>query len=238
MTDQVPIGGLQPPKKKVYESDVVICIDGTGSMSPCIEAVKSNIEEVLTGVLQEQATANNAEFSVRLRLIVFRDVLVDGDRAIEAYEFDQDVSSFVDKLRNVEAMGGGDEAESALDALAYGLTSDWTDPSRVRAALVLLTDAPTHPRVEASTLEAIGHQDNDAAGDVHWLIGLISTLKAKVFIVGPEDPVYSELGKDGIATYKRTNRDGLGDMDIGQFLSVMFKTVTQSSVTLKMTESN
>lgn len=222
---------LLQQNKPNYKSDIVICIDGTGSMAPCIEAVKAKIEKVVTNTLQEQAALHKAEFNIRLRLIVYRDVRHDGTSAMQAFDFDEDVAGFVTKLQNVKADGGDDEPESALDALAVALCSPWRDIKTVRRAIALFTDATALPRIEAATMNTIGHGDKTADGDVHFVISLMDHAKAKVYIAGPTDASYEALAKAG-ADYRVTAADALADVDMDAWLTLIFKTVTQASATL------
>lgn len=222
---------LQQQNKPNYKSDIVICIDGTGSMAPCIEAVKAKIEKVITSTLREQAALHNADFNVRLRLIVFRDIRHDGAAAMQAFDFDEDVTGFVSKLQGVKAEGGDDEPESALDALAVALCSPWRDAKTVRRAIALFTDATALPTIEAETMKSIGHEDKTADGDVHFVISLMDHVRAKVYIAGPADASYEALAKVG-ADYRVTSADALADVDMDAWLTLIFKTLTQASATL------
>jgi hypothetical protein len=146
--------GLQQPElgtQDVY-ADIVYCIDLTSSMQPIIDKVKQTaltLHSELQNVMR-----NNYQRSIkqlRIKVIGFRDVYVDGPKSFEVsdffdlpYEADE-FKNFVDKL---EAKGGGDVPESALEACAMAMQSDWCttiDSSiRKRHIVVLFTDATYH----------------------------------------------------------------------------------------------
>jgi len=235
MNDQTrKMQDLQQQNKNTYKSDIVFCIDGTGSMGGCIDAVKSKIEKVVTQTIDEQAKAHNAEFELRLRLVIFRDVRSDGDFGIESYEFDDDISAFVAKLQAVEAKGGGDAPESTLDGLLIALKSNWRDSKEAQRAIALFTDAPPLPKIEAITMEKAGHGELSAEGDADFIMALNDQVRAKVFLAGPADPVFDKLSK--AMEFHETESESLADVDLDKWLELIFKTVTQSSVTIGMTQ--
>ena len=62
---------------------------------------------------------------------------------------------FHDFVASLEAIGGGDEPESALEAMALAMKSDWVKVSdlnkeKARNAIVIFTDASAHPLEKAS----------------------------------------------------------------------------------------
>jgi len=132
-----------------YNVDIVMCIDATGSMGDVIETVKAN---ALTFHEQFQAVMEDADKMVdvtRVKVIVFRDYGRDGDGAMVESEFftlpeqSADFSAFVN---GIEARGGGDIPENALEAIALALKSDWTTaPGKKRHVVLMFTDAPALP---------------------------------------------------------------------------------------------
>ena len=131
-----------------YYVDIVMCIDATGSMSPIISEVKANAisfyQKFLTGM--EEAGKDVAQ--LRIKVIAFRDYEKDAEPMKESEFFklpeqNDDFRRFVD---SIEATGGGDEPENALEAIALALQSDWTTGgTRRRHAIMVFSDASALP---------------------------------------------------------------------------------------------
>lgn len=124
--------------------DVVFCIDGTGSMAPCIESVKSNARRFHLEFVSAMTEAGSAIDSMRVKVIVFRDYKDDGDQAmVESpfFELPTDTADFDKFLADISANGGGDNNENGLEALYFAMKSDFTTGSKDRQVIVLFTDA-------------------------------------------------------------------------------------------------
>lgn len=128
--------------------DICFAIDCTGSMEASINNVRKmslDMHKQLEQALEEKQRPLE---NLRMKVVVFRDIDVDGKDAFEEtrffnipQEYDQ-FQSFVNKL---EAFGGGDEPESGLEGLSIALNSDWCkEGTRKRHIVVLFTDATTH----------------------------------------------------------------------------------------------
>jgi hypothetical protein len=117
--------------------DIAFIIDCTGSMGPCIEALKANVSSFVDFL------ANGAEGEAppvsnwRARIIGFRDWEFD-PVPLEMHPFVSDVESLRAQLTGLVAEGGVDEPECLLDALyacaVCGQTNrgDLPDPGRWR----------------------------------------------------------------------------------------------------------
>lgn len=129
--------------------DVVFCIDGTGSMTPCIENVKANARRFHMEFVNEMTTTMNSEIdSMRVKVIVFRDYKDDGDQAMvesRFFEMPDDQAEFDDFLAGISAIGGGDNPENGLEALYLAMKSDFTTGPKDRQLIVLFTDADALP---------------------------------------------------------------------------------------------
>lgn len=158
-----------------YNVDVVMCIDGTGSMHGIIDTVKTQAKSVF----EMYSTAMEAKGRVggfRIRVIVFRDYGCDGDDAMVESEFfdlsdpaqQEAFENFVD---DIEAQGGGDGPENALESIALALRSNWTTTGGRfrRHAIMLFTDAPALPLQESSRVTAANYPDGMPAdlGELH-----------------------------------------------------------------------
>jgi von Willebrand factor type A domain len=101
-------------------ADIVFLIDVSGSMSPCIDALRKNIETFIDSL--SQGDANNAApvKDWRGKVVGYRDFeasQAEGLRWIVDNPFVRDAGALKAQLGGLQASGGGDEPESLLDAL-------------------------------------------------------------------------------------------------------------------------
>jgi len=152
-TDAQCIEALDVEFNRVVEVDVdfVFVIDATDSMSRHLAKVKEVIIDFKNRV--EERFEEYKKFhkrNARARVIAFRDYYYDEEpmRASRFFNLnnDADKQAFVDFVNAIEPVGGGDEPESALEALYEAFHSPWsTEPSRKRRQIiVLVTDASAH----------------------------------------------------------------------------------------------
>ena len=131
-----------------YALDVVLCVDATGSMGNFISNIKKNAISFHQDT--EEAMQKNGKLikNMRVRIIAFRDFY---DRNEEIFKTDffklpeqqTDYAKNVDKL---SASGGGDQPETALEALAIAFKSEWFKTSDYKRQIVVLwTDEAAHP---------------------------------------------------------------------------------------------
>lgn len=123
--------------------DVVFCIDGTGSMVPCIESVKANARRFHLDFVSAMTDCGSEIDSMRVKVIVFRDYQ-DGENAmVESpfFELPTDAADFDKFLSGISATGGGDAPENGFEALYYAMKSDFTTQAKDRQVIVLFTDS-------------------------------------------------------------------------------------------------
>jgi hypothetical protein len=138
-------------------ADIVFMIDVSGSMEPCISALRMNIEAFAESL--SRGDANNAApvKDWRAKVVGYRDLdssVGEGIPWIVDNPFVRDVTALKAQLAGLHAMGGGDEPESLLDALFKVATmeampkgSQTVDPSKWRyrsdaaRVVIVFTDA-------------------------------------------------------------------------------------------------
>jgi hypothetical protein len=101
-------------------ADIVFVVDVSGSMSPCIDALRRNIEAFIDSL--SQGDANNAApvRDWRGKVVGYRDIEAaesEGMPWIVDNAFVRDAGALKAQLGTLQAGGGGDEPESLLDAL-------------------------------------------------------------------------------------------------------------------------
>ena len=128
-----------------YCVDIIMCIDATGSMAPIINEVKSNALSFYQKFVDAMDENDKTVDQLRIKVIVFRDYICDSEPMVESEFFTLPAQNnafrrFVDEI---EAAGGGDTPENALEAIALALKSKWTTGgSKRRHAILVFSDAP------------------------------------------------------------------------------------------------
>lgn len=129
-----------------YNMDMVLCFDLTGSMTPYLNTVKAHAQRLVELLHERMEDAGKSIDRLRVRVIGFRDYKYDGKESmVESpfYELPQDADAFQAFLDGLNATGGGDAPENALEALALAMGSDWnTEGESKRSIILLFTDAP------------------------------------------------------------------------------------------------
>jgi len=138
----------QQPTLK-YSVDIVYCIDCTGSMGPYLESYKDTALNFYQELQGEMERIHKGISQLRVKVVIFRDLGEEKDEAIQETPFftlPDGAPSFKEAVASLEPFGGGDEPESALEALAVALRSDWErNLDRRRHVVVMCTDASAHP---------------------------------------------------------------------------------------------
>jgi hypothetical protein len=138
-------------------ADIVFLVDVSGSMSTCIDALRTNIEAFIDSL--SRGDANNAApvRDWRGKVVGYRDIeaaQADGLPWIVDNSFVRDANALKSQLSALQAAGGGDEPESLLDALytvasmeAVPKGSQTEDPNKWRyrsdaaRVVIVFTDA-------------------------------------------------------------------------------------------------
>jgi hypothetical protein len=101
-------------------ADLVFVVDVSGSMAPCIDALRKNIESFIDSL--SRGDGNNAApvRDWRGKVVGYRDIesaQAEGLPWIVENPFVRDVGALKAQLASLKAEGGGDEPESLLDTL-------------------------------------------------------------------------------------------------------------------------
>lgn len=219
--------------------DVVLCIDGTGSMTPIMDDVKAKVkgfrDNLVSSVLAEENRFGIAE--VRTKVIVFRDYNVDEDPMDISPWYSlggKDDELFYQKIDSVDAHGGGDAPENGLEALWYAMQSDFTQGPRDRQVIVLITDADAHSLDEPHNMDSYpenGPAMNDIIdpwfGDPSQGMGQFHYKQARLVIYSPQNTIYEQIAKDisRCIYYPVTPNYGLADIDYERILQSIVASV-------------
>lgn len=220
-----------------YPVDLVLCIDGTASMTPIIDEVKMRASAFHEDLGKEMDAKGKTIDDLRVRIVVFRDLAVDGDGSIESSDFfnlPDEATGFTEFVSGVRAYGGGDEPESGLEALAVAIHSPWnTTGVKRRQVIVVWTDASAHPLDGGSdvlplpsNLSAPG--DFDGMTDLwHGQEGPMDDSAQRLILYAPDAFPWTDISNhwENVIHHPSRGGAGLSDVDYRTILDVIAQSV-------------
>lgn len=205
--------------KKRGIADIVILLDVSGSMRPCLDALRRNIEVLIDTMVNPGPNADAVIKDWRIKVAGFSDFKADGDLWWQEHPFSSDPVQVKADLNSLELRGGGDEPESLLDALwkiamlpstekgASPQPEGWRYRSDAARVVVAFTDASCH--LTTSIPEAAGAGFEDVQREIH-------AARLRISLFCPEADCYtstlSQIDKIEIETVG-TLSDAVQQMD-------------------------
>ena len=200
--------------------DLVFLLDVTGSMQPCIDALKENIRNFIDFLTVGDLQACPVK-DWRAKVVGYRDFTDAEAPPFIDNPFVRDASALKAQLAGLEAAGGGDIPESLLDALYKVAMMDDTprdqeDPQKWRyrstaaRVVVVFTDAPF--KEPMSIPEARGGTVNDIANIANQRRIILS-------IFAPDLPCYNQLAAIDKAEYEAINFDAADPLNAQKALA-------------------
>lgn len=218
-----------------YAVDLVMCIDGTGSMGHLIEAVKSAALTFYNKVEAKMDEKKKKIDQIRAKVIVFRDYWYDSPEKVmqvsDFYDLRAQAEEFSSFVSGVEADGGGDEPENGLEALGIALKSNWEkgDFSKQRYVVVVFTDASAHsldkpPKPKPSHYPTDIPQTFDELTDF-W--EQMSVTAKRLILFAPDASPWTMMSSawENSVHYASEAGDGLEEYEMDQILEVIANTV-------------
>lgn len=217
-----------------YHVDIVFCIDATASMKPVLDLVKDNAVRFYSDVVAALKEKDKTIDRMRARVIAFRDLYVDGADALAISSFfaiPESSAEFETFVRSLKPMGGGDEPESALEALALAVSSDWTTAgSKRRHVIVLWTDASAHRLEKSAETRPMGYPTGipktlDELTDA-WSGQTLSQSSKRLIIFAPDADPWSVIGNDAsgwenVIWYESRAGAGLDDLTYREIINTI-----------------
>ena len=139
-----------------YETEIVFVIDSTGSMNRFTRMLRYYEKDFYRMISESLEKEGILIDDLRVKVINFKDFAYDGDEAIRQSRFfnlPEEKKEFFEWVPD-RTFGGGDEPESALEAIAVAMRSDWTTEKipdiKRRHVILVFTDASAAPLKDAS----------------------------------------------------------------------------------------
>jgi hypothetical protein len=216
------------PRGLSYAVDIVFCIDVTGSMTPILDQVKANALRFYSDVQSNLVAKGKNIDELRVRVVAFRDIVADGDAALQEssfFELPADQGAFSEFVNGLVPEGGGDAPESGLEATALAMTSPWTTRGdRRRQVIVVWTDQPAHPLDSSAIPAAYADRvpaDFSALTDL-WEDpqGPLGSSSKRLIMFAPDGPGWSDISGvwENVVHNPSQAGGGLSDVDYGTII--------------------
>lgn len=208
-----------------YAVDIVFCIDVTGSMTPILDAVKANALRFYDDVQTNLTAKGKIVDELRVRVVAFRDLVADGEAALEESTFfllPGEQAAFGEFVGGLRAEGGGDAPESGLEAVSLAINSDWTTRGdRRRQVVVVWTDQPAHvldPTAVPADVQPRIPGDFSALTDL-WedAQGPLGSSSKRLILFAPDGPGWSDISGvwENVVHHPSQAGGGLSEVDYG-----------------------
>ena len=214
-----------------------MCIDCTGSMGGLLDTVKINALKFYPDLKARCADKGKEISNLRIRVIGFRDLGYDGDRALTDSGFltiPEQEEEFKETVKSFIATGGGPEPECGLEALAMAINSDWThEGDKRRHVIVVWSDASTHelgesgkentqyPKEIPANFDALTDWWEDEQG------GKMNRSSKRLILFAPDAKRWTEIGNNWTNTIHHPAKagNGLADVDYQTILSSIVNSI-------------
>lgn len=223
--------------------DIAFCIDVTESMVPTLAMVKDRASRFHDDLVKKLAEKDRSVTELRARLVAFRDVDYTDQPAFEVTDWmalPEQRSQFADAVSRLEPLGGGDEPESAWDALSIALSSEWTrNCDRQRHVVVLFTDASSKPPSGGGASTVPGHlraaiapnldEVSDLWSGMPSRDGVISERARRLVVFGPDCADWEQLSTwDEVVWLPSEAGAGLDEVDYDSILEMLAASIASN----------
>jgi len=192
-------------------ADIVFLLDVTGSMQPCIDALKNNIANFIESLTTKDAQNPSPVRDWRAKVVGYRDFESDSEPFVDS-PFVRTPEELKAQLARLRAEGGGDEPESLLDALYRIATMGQTekgvqaeDPHRWRyrsaAARVVIVFTDASYKETMSLPEARGGRFED-------VVNAVQANRIVLSLFAPDMPCYNRLSGIDKSEWEPIHIDG------------------------------
>lgn len=223
-----------------YCVDIAMLIDATGSMGPIINEVKANALAFCDKFTAAMNDGGKNIDELRVKVIPFRDYAYDDSLSMDDSGFfllpdqNDDFKQYVEKI---EARGGGDEPESALEALALAMRSDWTTKGTKRRHVILVFTDASAVELKEETRTRSTYYPSDMPGSLAelgdmWsgcgqeMRGMPEQRSARLVVFGPNVSPWSDIQVwNNVWTAFSQAGKGLAELDIDMAIQLLVSSV-------------
>lgn len=215
-------------------ADIVFLLDASGSMSPCIEAVKINIGKLVAYFKSDTQNAwdvrldflAHASWQNRYYLQSFAlagcglaDAIYKPQTVASGSFFTKDVVEFQSSLAQVKTQGD----ETTLLALDMALDFPWRPAETCHRVVICLSDEAIETGEEVSFQKT----------QIDNLVKKIHAKRIKFFIVAPQSDAFDTLSMADRCEYEPVDEqsDGLRNTDFAKLMEAIGKSVSVSQTT-------
>lgn len=212
-------------------ADIVFCIDASGSMKPCFDAVRRNIADLMIGLQADGQTS----WDVRYDFLAFQD----NEEGVHGYTttrtgqmdlinilyhkgdrsklFTRNIEEFCTALQTRVKTEGDEQQLTALDT---AMDFPWRSSGDCHRVVVLLTDEPVETGVFVEKQKAA----------IDRMIQKAQNKRIKLFIIAPESEAFFELSALDRCEYTdlQNTQDGMRSVDFSKLLQTIGKSVSVS----------
>lgn len=230
-----------------YNVDIVFCIDCTETMDNILNIVKQRALSFYDDVQRTLHEKDKVVDQLRVRVVAFRDYLAyaeEGRKKVRQNEpmlvsdfflLPQEAHKLEVSVNSLYPIGGGDEEEDGLEALAYAIRSPWTTRgSKDRHIIVIWSDAaphrlgfaagsPRYPRGMARSMDELTQWWGD-----RYDPGYMPEQAAKRLILfAPNRGGWKTISEnwDNVVHFPSNAGDGLKEVDYQTILSCIAQTI-------------
>ena len=171
---------------------------------------------------------------LRIRIVAFRDYLADQENAMLVTDFfnlPQQEAEFEECVKSLYPIGGGDEPEDGLEALAYAIKSKWdTTGVKSRHVIVVWTDEATHP---LGFGRSSSHYPSNMAKDIIELSDwwnnsqFIDKNSKRLVLYAPDVPDWNIISEtwDNVVHFPSEAGKGLDHLDYGEIINTIVNSI-------------
>ncbi len=216
--------------RKKYDVDIVLVIDATGSMQGCIQTVKDNANRLYDDICRKMKESHRDINRMRVRVIAFRDYVAYKSDHIEPmmvtpfFNMPEDTERFRRAVSQIKAIGGGDDPEDGLEALAFAIKSDWlpeTPGIDRRQIIVLWTDAATHELGYGSSVDVYPRgMAKDFSELSRWWEELMSFTSKRLLLYAPTEERWKTIASGWKNVIHIATKPGQFDKTMSQIESM------------------
>lgn len=237
----------EPSLRLNFCVDIVFCVDCTESMDNILNIIKERALSFYGDLTNNMWAKQKKIDQLRVRVVAFRDYLACDEERKKGYKghdpmlvtdfflLPEEGKKLEVAVRSLQPVGGGDQPEDGLEALAYAIRSDWQTSSDMkhRQVIVLWTDAPPHKIGTGSTasLYPKGMAANIAELTKWWgnaqMKGYMNQDAKRLILFAPDEGDWNFVSEqwDKVVHFPSRAGDGLSKLDYETILSCIAQSI-------------